>query len=48
MNNNQTTGLFLVPGPIDPATKYCVGAPSIPAFFAGMGGKEFTVFLPDQ
>jgi hypothetical protein len=30
---------------IDPATRYCVGAPSIPAFFAGMGGKEYHSFL---
>jgi hypothetical protein len=37
-----------VPLTIDPATKYCLGAPSIPAFFAGMGGKECRSFLQDQ
>ena len=30
---------------IDPATKYCAGAPSIPAFFAGMDGRQCHSFL---
>ena len=30
---------------IDPATEYCAGAPSIPAFFAGMGGRQCHSFL---
>jgi hypothetical protein len=30
---------------IDPATKYCLGAPSISAVFAEMGGKQCHCFL---
>jgi hypothetical protein len=31
--------------PIDSATKYCQGAPSISAFFAEMGGNRCHCFL---
>ena len=31
-------------GTIDPATKYCQGAPSISAFFAEMGGNTMPLF----
>jgi hypothetical protein len=34
----------LGPAPIDPATKYCQGAPSISAFFAEMGGNTMSLF----
>jgi hypothetical protein len=39
------SGFFLKENPpMDPATKYCQGAPSISASFAEMGGKAISLF----